>query len=54
MDIGTLFVSKGPGGLVAVTALVVCLVSYGLLIRWIAKGGQKEKEPWDQLGWPFE
>lgn len=54
MDIGTFFTRQGPGGLIALIALTVCLVAYGLLIRWIAKGSQEEKEPWEQLGWPFE
>jgi hypothetical protein len=56
MDISALFTSEGPGGLIAFTALLVCLVSYGLLIRWIARGGQEEEEqePWDKMGWPFD
>jgi hypothetical protein len=55
MDIGALFTSEGPGGLVALVALLVCLVSYGLMIRWIARGGQEEEqEPWKKMGWPFD
>lgn len=55
MDIGAVFTSKGPGGIIVIIALTTALVSYAALIRWIARGGQEEKrQPWERMGWPFE
>lgn len=46
MDIGnlvaTFFQAAGPGGVVIITVLVLALIIYTLLARWILAGG-KEK-----------
>ncbi len=56
MDIGVIFTGKGPGGLILIVALITSIVSYGALLRWIARGGKEkeERQQWEDRGWPFE
>jgi hypothetical protein len=38
MDLATFFETPGVGGAVAMTAIVVLVVSYFLTLKWIARG----------------
>ena len=43
-SLAELFDTPGVGGAVAMTAVVILVVCYGLTVRWIAKGGEETSD----------
>jgi len=54
MDIGWVFTTPGIGGIIVAIVLLSAAAVYFRLTRWILQGGEEERQPWEEMGWPFE
>jgi hypothetical protein len=53
MTISALFTTPGIGGIIATVVLLSAATVYAGLTYWILQGGQKERPPWERMGWPY-
>jgi hypothetical protein len=54
MDISWIFTTPGVGGIVVSIVLLSAATIYFAATRWILRGGEEERAPWERMGWPFE
>lgn len=54
MNISEIFTTPGIGGIIATVVLLCAAAIYLSLTLWVLQGGQKEKPPWERMGWPFK
>ncbi len=54
MDTSWFFTTPGIGGIIVAIVLSSAAAIYFGLTRWILRGGEEEKAPWEKMGWPFE